>query len=249
MDDECIHGFPVGLCDICFPRTPADPVRRAPRPVRSGGVPRARAESPGHTAAPFALATHRFFHVTHLRNLAAILDDGALRPDATPVVDVSSATTRELRRAADLADGRTVAAHVPFFAAPLATRWLELRDGAVGPHWSDAARAARATEFVLLGVPGSALGDAIVASDRDAGASATRFGIGPGDAAAVLRRARATDPDLADVELLSAEPVPISAIAAVSVASEPVRDTVRELFAVVDAAPRIAVYPPWFATA
>jgi hypothetical protein len=191
-------------------------------------------------------ATHRFFHVTHVDNLAGILADGALRADADPAVDVSSPTTRELRAGADLASGRTVADHVPFYATASATRWIELRDGASGPHWSDAARTARPTEFVFLGVPGSALGDAVVAADADAAAPGTRFGIGAADAAATLRRARVRDPELADVEVLSPDPVPISSIAAISVASERVRDLVRELLAESGSSARVAVYPPWF---
>lgn len=43
--------------------------------------------------------------------------------------------------------------------------------------------------------------------------------------------------------------VPLSAVQAIGVASEPVRDAVRELLRGVDAPPRILVYPPWFTTA
>ncbi|HWM33291.1 MAG TPA: DarT ssDNA thymidine ADP-ribosyltransferase family protein [Pseudolysinimonas sp.] len=244
-DDECIHGFPVGMCDICYPRTPVvtAPVRRTPSPR----TPRVAGSAPA--APPFAFATQRFFHVTHIDNLAAILSDGALRADATPEVDVSSPTTRELRAAADLADGSTVAGHVAFYGSPTAARWTELRDGAVGPHWSDAARAAKATEFLLLGVPGSALGDAVVAADADAAAPATRFAFGVADATTLLRRVRAGDPELTEVELLSADPVPVSSIAAITVANEPMRDLVRYLLTEAGAAPKIAVYPPWYATA
>jgi hypothetical protein len=233
------------MCDICYPRTPVQtvPVRRTPA-VRT---PRSSAAPP--SAPPFAFATHRFFHVTHIDNLAAILSDGALRPDAVPEVDVSSATTRELRAAADLADGSTVAQHVAFYGSPTASRWAELRDGAAGPHWSDAARSAKATEFLLLGVPGAALGDAVVAADADASAPATRFALGAADATALLRRVRATDPDLTEVEVLSAEPVPVGHIAAITVANEPMRDLVRYLLREAGAAPKIAVYPPWYASA
>jgi hypothetical protein len=187
--------------------------------------------------------------VTHIDNLAAILSDGALRPDAVPVIDVSSPTTRELRAAADLADGSTVAGHVAFYGSPTATRWLELRDGAAGPHWSDAARAARATEFLLFGVPGAALGDAVVAADADAAAPATRFAFGVPDATTLLRGTRAIDADLSDVEVLSAVPIPVGGIAAITVANEPMRDLVRYLLREAGADPKIAVYPPWFSAA
>jgi hypothetical protein len=233
------------MCDICYPRTPLQttPARRTPVVRR----PRAGAAPP--PAPPFAFATHRFFHVTHIDNLAAILSDGALRPDAVPEVDVSSATTRELRAAADLADGSDVAEYVAFYASPTATRWAELRDGAAGPHWSDAARAAKATEFLLLGVPGAALGDAVVAADADASAPATRFAIGVPDATTLLRRVRLTDPELVDVEVLSSGAVPVAGIAAITVANEPMRDLVRYLLREAGAAPKIAVYPPWYASA
>jgi hypothetical protein len=233
------------MCDICYPRTP---VRTAPvRRTASVRAPRPASAPP--PAPPFAFATHRFFHVTHIDNLAAILSDGALRPDAVPDLDVSSATTRELRAAADLADGSTVAQHVAFYGSAVATRWGELRDGAAGPHWSDAARAAKATDFLLLGVPGAALGDSVVAADADAAAPATRFAIGLSDATSLLRRVRAVDPDLADVEVLSAEPVPVAGIAAITVANEPMRDLVRSLLREAGAAPKVAVYPPWYASA
>lgn len=252
MGDDCIHGFPAGLCDVCYPRTPVEaaPVRRAASSRSPGSrLSGPRSTAPPPAAPPFAFASHRFFHVTHIDNLAAILSDGELRPDAAPALDVSSATTRELRAGADLADGSTVAAHVAFYGSPTATRWLELRDGALGPHWSDAARAARATEFLLFGVPGAALGDAVVAADADAAAPATRFAFGVPDATTLLRRARAADSELADIEVLSASSVPVASIAAITVANEPMRDLVRYLLREAGAAPKIAVYPPWFSAA
>jgi hypothetical protein len=241
MADECIHGFEAGLCDICYPRTAPEP-RKVPRAATtSSRTPTVRAAG-APAVAPYSLATQRLFHVTHLRNLEAILHDGELRADATPVVDVSSETTRELRRAADLADGSTVAAHVAFYASPVAARWIELRDGARGPHWSDAARAAKATEFVQLAIPASTLGENILAADADAGAPATRFARGAADAAQLLRR----QPDLLAAEILAPHAVPFSDVALIGVANEPVRDQVRALLAGTGFRPKVAVYPPWF---
>lgn len=241
MADECIHGFEAGLCDICYPRVQ----REAPKPVR---VQKATAARPAAAPAPapFSLSTLRLFHVTHLRNLEQILSDGELRADATPAVDVSSPTTRELRAAADLADGTTVAQHVAFYASPTAERWLEQRDGAHGPHWSDAARGAKATEFVFLAVPATKLGDDITAADADAAAPATRFAHGVTDASTLLRRAKAADPDLQAPEILAGSTVAFDEVALIGVANEPIRDQVRDLLAAADYDIRVAVYPPWF---
>lgn len=240
MAEECIHGFDAGLCDICYPRTAPEP-RAAPRATATQRKPAARAAG-APAVAPYSLATQRLFHVTHLRNLEAILHDGELRADATPEIDVSSETTRELRRAADLADGSRVAEHVAFYASPVAARWIELRDGAAGPHWSDAARAAKATEFVQLAIPASTLGDRILAADADAAAPATRFARGAADATQLLRR----QPDLLAAEILAPHAVPFSDVALIGVANEPVRDQVRALLSGTGFRPKVAVYPPWF---
>jgi hypothetical protein len=247
MADECIHGFPAGLCDICYPQA----VPEKPKPVRTpAGTrrPPARVAGAPHVA-PFSLNTQRFFHVTHLRNLEQIMHDGEIRADATPEVDVSSETTRELRRSADLADGTTVAQHVAFYASPTAQRWDELRTGATGPHWSDAARAAKPADFVLLAVPATHLGPEIVASDADAAAPGTSFGLGVADATSLLRRVRFDDPEFLAAEVLIPHAVPFDSVALIGVANDKVRDAVRALISSAGGyAPKVAVYPPWFLT-
>lgn len=254
---ECIHGFDEGLCDVCFPRTPA-PAPKAVRPAATRtSAPRATSRAtavrtPAASGAPatLKLAGRRVHHVTHIRTLESIALDGELRAGAEPDVDVSSATTRELRETATVPDGRSVASFVSFAISPDSTRWQELREGAEGAHWSDAARASRATDFVILAVPVDALGDEVVFADGDAGAVETRFSVGVESGTQALRRLHASDPDFRDAELLVRGPVPLSAVAAITVANEKVRDRVRELFS--DAgltAPRIAVYPPAFAVA
>lgn len=247
---ECIHGFDEGLCDVCFPRTPPEPTRAtrstSTRAPRSGTVTRAAA---GPAAPPtLRLAGRRVHHVTHLRTLESIALDGELRAGAEPDVDVSSATTRELRASATVPDGRSVASFVAFQLAQDATRWQELRGGALGSHWSDAARAARPGDFVILAVPVDALGADVVFADGDAGAVATRFAAGPDAGTQALRRLHASDPEFRDAELLAAGPVPLDAVAVVTVANDRVRDAVRALFSNAGRpAPRIAVYPPAFA--
>ena len=243
---ECIHGFDDGLCDVCFPRRP-EPVR----PVRAASGPRAPRAGVSR-AAPSAPPTlrlpgRRVFHVTHLRTLESIALDGALRADAAPDVDVSSATTRELRSSATVPDGRSVASLVAFALAQDSTRFAELREGAAGGHWSDAARAAKPAEFVILAVPVDALGADLVLSDGDAAASTTRFAEGLEAGTSALRRLHAADPDFRDAELLVPGPVPLDAVAIVTVANERVRDAVRATFAAAGRpAPRVAVFPPVF---
>lgn len=248
---ECIHGFDEGLCDICYPRTAPEPVRavratavREPRAPRGSAV-----RAAGSSSAPVSLKLpgRRVFHVTHLRTLESIALDRELRADAVPDVDVSSATTRELRATATVPGGRSVASHVAFALAQESTRWQELRDGAEGAHWSDAARAAKPSEFVVLAVPVDALGAEVVFADGDAAASATRFAAGLDAGTAALRRLHASDPDFRDAELLADGPVPLDAVAIVTVANDRVRDEVRAVFANAGlTVPRIAVYPPVF---
>jgi hypothetical protein len=247
---ECIHGFDEGLCDVCFPRTrpePARPARSAiTRAPRSGTVTRA----PATPAAPATLRLpgRRVHHVTHLRTLESIALDGELRADAAPDVDVSSATTRELRASASVPDGRSVASLVAFHLAQDSTRWQELREGAAGAHWSDAARAAKPADFVILAVPVDALGVDVVFADGDAGAVATRFAAGVEAGTQALRRLHAVDPEFRDAELLVGGAVPLETVAVVTVANDRVRDEVRTMFANAGRpAPRIAVYPPAFA--
>ena len=251
---ECIHGFEDGLCDICFPRQAPEPARRVgvattrrPAASRSATGTATRPQPKRTSARPtMLLNTQRVYHVTHLRNLEAIVIDEAIRADASPEVDVSSATTRELRAAVELASGGTVADRVPFQLSPNAERWDELRSGAAGPHWSDAARAANPLEFVILVTSAGAVGPDVLFANGDAAAPATRFAAGDAGTA-LLRATYALDPELLDAELLAAAPVPFSAITLVGVANEPVRDQVRQLLSDVGgAAPKVAVYPPWF---
>ena len=81
----------------------------------------------------------------------------------------------------------------------------------------------------------------------------------------LLRKCRSSayfaDPDdtsadigLREGELLAGASVPVSSIALIGVAHEPARDRVREILADAwpsgsGAAPKVAVYPPWFQVA
>lgn len=264
MTDECIHGLDVQACDVCRPRerpvAPEAPVASAPprapraasprRPSPARRAPSLRGPAPdgptGTTASVPVLTALRGHHVTHVRNLESILADGALRADATPELDVSSAPTR-LRRAEATVGGRPVTDHVPFALSPLSSTWLQLRSGAADGRWSAAARATRATDFVVFVVPVTALGDELAVTDRDAGDPAARSAVGVHDGGALVRRASLTDPELLEAELLVPGRVDLSAVTLIGVGNDTVRDQVKQ--ALVDAGgprPRVAVYPPWF---
>lgn len=246
---ECIHGFEEGFCDICFPRASSEPpvAVKAARAAsasrtRAAAAPRVKASVPPTSTLVFS--AQRLYHVTHIDNLPSILADGEIRAVANPTVDVSSETTRELRETAELPIGGVVAHHVPFYLSPDAARWVELRTGAEGAHWSDAARASRATDYVLLAVPASALGQDVVLSDSDAAATTARYAFGPDAATPLLRQMHSGETGVVDLEVLGPVSVPTSAIVVIAVANDKVRDRVRDLPI---GKAKVAVFPPWFA--
>jgi hypothetical protein len=234
---ECIHGLEIPLCDICYPKTqPVKPVpvrtARAPRTTRIAGVSTSR-----KSVDP---ARQRVYHVTHIDNLESILDADRLSADATPIVDLSTELTRELRLTAEVGSGRPVADHVPFYLAPTAARWDELRRGAEDEtRWSAAARAAASVDFVVLVTTVSALGPDAVVADGDAAASLTRFASGEEITAALTRLHDTESFDAAEV--LAPGAVDFGVIQLIGVANDRVRDRVRE-----QTSTKVAVYPPWF---
>lgn len=263
MSDECIHGLDDGLCAICFPKpTPeatAKPAaaRRAPA-VRAStrvGPSRAPAASKGR---PVEVGTQRLYHVTHIRNLPAILAEGALLPDtgeraAHPLVDVASLAAREARRSAEVA-GRPVADFVPFFLSPHARVWDSLRSRESDPRLSGEATHFAPSEFVILvtGVAAAlSAGDGTLAdravADRDAALPLTRYGTGRDGAERMLRSLLADESDaLLDAEFLVPDGFPVASIALIGVSDEKVRDVVKRHLAEAGAKTKVAVYPPWF---
>lgn len=263
MTDECIHGFPTELCDICSPRqaeVPAVPSTPAPRrtrittdlrstPAPKRGSSSLRSPSAPDLPAPRDFPSLRAHHATHVDNLASILAEGAIlaADTATPAVDVSSTATRTARADASAPDGGPVSGHVPFTLSPDATRWDELRGGAEGERWSDAARRTRATEYVVLVVPVSAFGASVIVADQDAEADDVRFAVGPDAATNLIRRTDFTDPDMHGLELLAGPRVPFTSVAVIGVPNDRVRQQVKALLAQHSGhAPRVAVFPPWF---
>jgi hypothetical protein len=160
---------------------------------------------------------------------------------------VSSPELRERRQATTVPEGPALAEHVPFSLSPDSRSWNEVRSGAEGADWSDAARSARVNDFVLLVLPVRALGDDFVVTDGEATAPLTRFGAGFGAGGALVRRAAVSDPDLLGVEILVPGAVDLAAVTLIGVPNDRMRDRVKSM--VKDAggaAPRVSIYPPWF---
>lgn len=248
MATECIHGLEEGLCGICFPRRAPEPSPRSSRVVTPRQrTPRERAPRAAQPAEkPLNLAEQRVFHLTHIRNLESILDTGGLLADVRSSVDLSSELTRELRRTAELADGSSVADHVPFFLSPTPALWDDVRRGVPDPRFTPAAIAADAYDFLFLGSTFGTLPELAIMSDGDAAATFTRFATSAEDKGRMLRRLRNDDDAMRTAEVLVPETVPFDSITMVGVANDKVRDVVRTILARSDCTPRVVVYPPWF---
>jgi len=221
-------------------------------------IGRAGSASANASDRPINIAEQRIYHVTHIDNLAAILDDGALLADAAlqtrPALDIASEHARAARRATAVRE-RTVAEHVPFFLSPDAYVWDAIRSGTPDPRLSAAAYRGSAYDYVVLvttiAAVQAALGSdtALVIADGDAAGPLTRF-----DADPRARRLRGmlNDDDQGDLlraELLAPGRVSFSAITLVGVANHAQRSTVKELLDLGGAKPRVSVYPPWFQAA
>ena len=267
---ECIHGFDEGMCDSCFPKKAPEvtaPPRRTPPRTAGSSIPRGAASATGSKAKgaatakkPLDLSAQRIFHVTHVSNLAAIIEHGAIlaaakpstdaatdaAPHAQPQLDVSSDVTRELRSTAEVNPGAMVSEFVPFFLSPEATNWVELLSGAEGVHWSDAARTANPTDFVVLAGTVGAIGDEVVVSDGDAAGSVTRFATNAEAVDRMLRRLLADEFSLITAEVLAPSHYKLEDVALIGVANDRTRDAVRALLKGAGVSPKVAVYPPWF---
>ena len=231
---------------MCFPqKLPEKPVAvRATAPRKTAEVRPARLGSAVKSRRP--VGEQRVYHVTHVRNLEAILADAALRADATLEVPLYSDLGLELRATAEVGEGRAVSEYVSFALSPDSSAWSEVRAGAHEPGWSQAARRAVPSDFVFLVSTIGRLGEVVVA-DGNAAGSLTRFA---SDQDGVRRSLdRLTDyPELgAAAEILVADTVPLTSIQLIGVANEPAKERVRGILSGSGFAPRIAVYPPWFA--
>jgi len=300
LDDECIHGLEGELCALCFPKSASEtatPVKktRAPklsslrdplptaaapaarttaRPVRVPGAPRpVRAEK----ISTDNVDEQRVYHLTHISNLAAILEDGRLLANeallARPTVDISAPATRAARREARVADdGRSVAEYVPFFLSPNASIWESIRAEDADPRLALDGHGSEAFDFVMLvstvkkindglaARPATADADAddeaplvpsvVAVSNGDAADALTRFGATPATAERMLQTLRAeTDGEtLLEAELLVPDAVPMELVSLIGVCNDNVRETVRGILKASSFKPKVAVYPPWFHT-
>lgn len=244
---ECIHGLEIPLCDICYPKAPPE----RPAAARAVRAPSSRTSTRSPRAATVTTsrrsidpAQQRVYHVTHIRNLEAILGAGGLEAAAAPVVDLSTELTRELRITAETSAGTSVAEYVPFYLTPAALVWDELRRGAEDEtKWSAAARAAASADFVVLVTTVTGLGDGALVTDGDAAGSVTRFSGGDDVVRALTRLHDSESLDAAEVLALGS--VPFDAIQLIGVANDPVRERVRGILGA-GARTKVAVYPPWF---
>ena len=263
MTDDCIHGLVAELCDQCTPKavpvvsgTPSSSASRSRSPRRKPSTRRAPLLSEKATIVDHG--TKRIFHVTHLRNLPGILASGCIYADASgaePVIDLSSAETRALRRAAAVSSGESVASFVPFFLVPHAEVWAGVLTGTADERLAPAVRALPVAEFVMLVSTmgqisqvghtgqGEFAADGVVLADDDAAAAVTRFTAVEGEN---LRLPRLDEGRELVAELLVQDSFPMGSVALVGVANDKVRGQVRELLRASEFSPKIAVYPPWF---
>lgn len=270
LADECIHGFDDGLCAICFPPPEPEPrpvVVAAPRSGARGtsrGRPPARVPGASRPMIPAGapqvdIKAMRIYHVTHIDNLAPILDTGALLADAAgaaPVVDVAAPGAREFRRTAAVAGADAVVAdYVPFLLTTDAHVWNAVRTATPDPRLAEGAERRQPAEFVILvSSVASAIGEAvdvpatIVVSNADAALGASLVASEWPDAQRALQRLHLDDEGagLDAAELLVRECLPLDRVALIAVANDPMRDRVRAALAAAGMRIRVAVYPPWF---
>lgn len=249
--DECIHGFEPGMCASCFPPPePATPLPAKRRTtLKSTQLRTPTADKQGRVAAVKAPnLPQRVFHVTHVDNLPAILEAGELRPSTQvdPEVKLASPITDELRQTALAVDEVPVADCVAFSLSPQATWWLEVQQGAAGPTWSEDARRAKVTDFVVFGVPVEEVSASLIVTDGDAAAMVTRIGNTEESRQRMLARAAADASVMQAAEALVPGPVPLSSVAMVAVANDKRRDQLKKLLAAQGLSAKVVVYPPWF---
>jgi len=213
------------------------------------------------------VGVQRIYHVTHVDNLASILESGNIYADlseswgARPTVDISSPEAREARRAIAVTDevDTTVASYVPFALSPKSSLWESVVVGAGDPRLSASVARAAASDFVMLvstvkqvidlhaGTEDSARAS-IVASDRDAAHPLATFAATRAPVERMLRKLRAdTDGDsILNAELLVEDSFPIELLTLIGVANDRSRDAVKSILADAQYRTKVAVYPPWF---
>jgi hypothetical protein len=244
---ECIHGLDEGLCDICYPKAvPAAEVKPVRSRMTRGAPSVSRAASTSAKRSTIDVGEQRIYHVTHLSNLAGILEAGGLLAGASPTVDISSAETRESRRTADVA-GSTAASYVSFFLTPNATLWEGIRLGAADPRLSPETSHATPADFVILvSTVGQTADLESVVADGDAAGSLTRFGSTEDASERMLRRLHDDENSIIAAEFLVKEAFPFELVTLIGVAHDRARDAIKPILQASSHRPKVAVYPPWF---
>lgn len=241
---ECIHVLEAARCDLCSPRKAPPILVRPPR------APAQRKATSISTTRPVAVdaGARRIFHITHRRNLPGILTSGRVLSDAAganPVVDISAADNRELRR--EVSTGSApVAAFVPFFLAPDALQWEGIRNGDADFRLADSVSSTPASDFVMLVSSARAGGDGAVVADGDAADSTTRFSSLAELGGRMPRSAYDREDAMRSAEFLVPGELPFTAVTLVGVANDKVRSEVRALLSEHGFAQKVSVYPPWF---
>jgi len=251
LGEECIHGLDYGVCDACFPKVrPAEP-----EVAVKTRVPRVPSGMPKRTGALKALddvSQQRVYHVTHIGNLAGILEKGAIVADAAPVVDISSPEARSTRRTITVSDeGETVAAYVPFFLTPTSDVWDAVRFGANDPRLAVTSDAVPADFVMLVSSISTIDKEHTVVADGDAAHPLTRFAIAPDAGERTLRKLRAEDETgrIRSAEVLVKDSVPFDQITLITVANDRAKAAVRAILDPAGHRTRIAIHPPWFTRA
>jgi hypothetical protein len=265
LGEECIHGLDNGLCDACFPKArpevAATAVVTKPRVTRPRPAPLTAPRRPVSSAAAASaddIGQQRIYHLTHVDNLASILEHGirADAADASPSVDISSEDNRNSRRTIVVNDdGATVASYVPFFISPTSSVWESVRTRAADPRLTLDDHSVPA-DYVLLVSSVKTVVDAneaeeeapVVVTDGDAAHALTRFATTRDAGERVLRKLRADDESgrILAAELLVKDAVPVELISLIAVANDRARNTVKDIQKSVGNTTRVAIHPPWF---
>ncbi|MET0977138.1 MAG: DarT ssDNA thymidine ADP-ribosyltransferase family protein [Leifsonia sp.] len=231
-------------------------------PVSGSGTATKAARKP-----PVPVADRRIYHVTHIGNLAAIVERGSVLSeasavagavdDAVPVFSQQALSDRSATRVPGRDSG--VADHVSFTLTPNSSVWESIRAGIDDPRLDPAAAGAAPAEFVILvstvrlaiaarAADDAAAGSGVVVTDGYAAGALTRFATTGDDVQRMLSALGDDDEPsaLVDAELLVPGDFPFESVTLIGVANDRVRDEVRRIHHAAAHAPKVAVYPPWF---
>ncbi len=238
------------------------------RQPRTSSTPR-RPAAPKNAPPMEDVNQQRLYHVTHVDNLAGILEAHAIFADAShawearPAIDIAAPSTRDTRRhltVTELGDA-PVAEYVPFALTPDASFWSSIRAGEEDTRLSPEVSSHSAADFVVLvssvksvreGKPqNGSIAPQLVLAETDAADALTRFAATPDEFTRLLSRLRAA-PDsaaLLEAEILVHDSLSFDSVSLIGVANDKVREVVRRMLDDSGYEHRVAVYPPWYTAA